>query len=147
MPLSLAVFSPNKADKIIQAFPEVQNWAIGGHSLGGAMATNYCYSHPGVINALVLWASYPASSNSLANRSMKVLSIYGSEDGGLEGIEASRSLVPANTVWYLIEGGNHAQFGDYGRQGGDGNAWISAETQREIVVSVTADFLDGALGQ
>ncbi len=147
MPLSLAVFSPGKADKVIASFPEIDNWTIGGHSLGGSMAANFCYTHPGLMQGLVLWASYPAGSNSLAGQSLEVLSIYGSEDGGLEGIEASAPLLPVDTVWYRIDGGNHAQFGDYGPQGGDGVATISAETQRDIVKNVTTDFLVLVLGR
>jgi hypothetical protein len=146
MPLSLAVFSPNKAEIVIGSFPEIQNWAIGGHSLGGAMAANFCYNHPGVIDGLVLWASYPADSNSLANQSLKVLSIYGSEDGGLDGIEASAPLLPADTIWYRIEGGNHAQFGDYGPQPGDGIATINPEEQQNQIMSTTQEFLTMIFG-
>lgn len=142
MPLSLAVFSPGKAEDVISAFPEINNWVIGGHSLGGAMASNFCYSRPGLMKGLVLWASYPAGSNPLADQPLKVLSLYGSEDGEVEGIEASAALLPNDTVWYRIEGGNHAQFGDYGLQSGDGVATISATEQREQVITVTVDFLD-----
>ncbi|MDQ3247653.1 MAG: alpha/beta hydrolase, partial [Chloroflexota bacterium] len=41
MPLNLAVFAPNRADQVITAYPAIQRWAIGGHSLGGAMAATY----------------------------------------------------------------------------------------------------------
>jgi len=34
------------------------------------------------------------------------------------------------TIYYTIKGGNHAQFGTYGFQNGDGMATISAETQQ-----------------
>lgn len=141
MPLSLAVFSPSKAEAVLAAFPEINSWSIGGHSLGGSMAANFCFTHPGVMEGLVLWASYPADSNSLSAQSLKVLSIYGSEDGGLEGIEASAPLLPANTIWYRMEGGNHAQFGAYGPQGGDGVATISAQEQWGQIVIETSDFL------
>jgi hypothetical protein len=93
------------------------------------------------MHGLVLWASYPASSNSLSYQPLKVLSIFGSEDGGLDGIEASTPLLPADTIWYRIEGGNHAQFGDYGPQGGDGVAKISAQEQLIQVVTTTGEFL------
>lgn len=143
MPLSLAVFSPAKATAVIQAFPEISQWVIGGHSLGGAMAANYVYNNPGKVDGLVLWASFPASNNSLADSDIKVVSIYGSEDGEVEGIEMSRSLLPADTIWVKIEGGNHAQFGDYGTQPGDGEAQINAQAQWEQVIAATADFLAG----
>lgn len=143
MPLSLAVFSPAKAADVIQSYPEIENWAIGGHSLGGAMAANYVFTNPGAVDGLVLWASFPASNNSLAGHETQVLSVYGSEDGEVETIEASSSLLPANTKWVKIEGGNHAQFGDYGSQPGDGIADISSQAQWEQIISATSAFLQG----
>lgn len=147
MPLSLAVFSPNKAEAVIAAFPEIKSWVIGGHSLGGAMAANFCYTHPGVMKGLILWASYPADSNPLGDQNIKVLSLYGSEDGGLDGIKAAAPLLPADTAWYQLDGGNHAQFGDYGPQPGDGVAAISPQEQLQQVVIITGDFLDSVFGQ
>ena len=141
MPLSLAFFSPNKADEVLTAFPEIQNWALGGHSLGGAMAARFCFTHPEKIQELILWASYPADTDSLANQKLAVLSIFGSEDGEVKKIEASKSLLPADTTWIKIDGGSHAQFGDYGLQAGDGQARISPQQQWDQVASATAAFL------
>ena len=56
-PLNLAVFAPERATEIIRAFPEIQRWAIGGHSLGGAMAARYVYCSPGSVDGLVVWAA------------------------------------------------------------------------------------------
>jgi len=142
MPLSLAVFSPAKATEVIQSFPEITDWVIGGHSLGGAMAANYVFANPGAVEGLVLWASFPASNNSLADRDIKVVSIYGSEDGEVETIEDSSTLLPVDTTWVRIEGGNHAQFGDYGPQPGDNPSTISPESQWEQVTVATTAFLE-----
>ena len=38
MPLNLAVFGSDRAASVIQAYPDIQQWVIGGHSLGGSMA-------------------------------------------------------------------------------------------------------------
>ncbi len=145
MPLSLAVFSPAKADQVLTAFPQIDKWVIGGHSLGGAMAANYVYNNPGKLKGLVLWASFPADSNSLAAADLAVLSVYGSEDGEVETIESSASLLPADTTWVKIEGGNHAQFGDYGPQPGDGEARINQQSQWELGIAATASFLESLL--
>ncbi|HSN94808.1 MAG TPA: alpha/beta hydrolase [Anaerolineaceae bacterium] len=141
MPLSMAFFAPDKADPVFAAFPEIQHWALGGHSLGGAMAARYVYSHPDRDLALALWGSYPADSDSLADRDILALSVYGSEDGSVDKIEASNSLLPSITTWLRIEGGNHAQFGDYGLQPGDGKANINPQEQWELVSAATVSFL------
>jgi hypothetical protein len=142
MPLSMAIFAPDKADEVLTAFPEIQHWALGGHSLGGAMAARYCFTHPEIIQGLVLWASYPADTDSLADQDLAALSIYGSEDGQVDKIEASYPLLPADTTWIRIDGGNHAQFGDYGLQPGDGQAKISPQQQWDQVTSATIVFFE-----
>ena len=144
MPLNLAVLNVNAAQKVISAYPEIQHWAIGGHSLGGAMAANFSKSHPGLIQGLALWAAYPSSSDNLSNSGMRVVSIFGSQDGLATGekIEASRKLLPENTAWIQIAGGNHAQFGWYGNQAGDNPASISRLNQQAQVVTATLWMLE-----
>lgn len=143
MPLNLAVFGSGKAAAVIEAFPEIEHWVIGGHSLGGSMAALYTYNHTDQIDGLVLWASYPAGSNNLIDSGIKVMSISGSRDGLAtpDKIDNSRSLLPANTTWVVIEGGNHAQFGWYGDQPGDHPATISRDQQQAELTQSTLDFL------
>ncbi len=144
MPLNLAVFGSGKASSVIEAYPGIENWVIGGHSLGGSMAALYAYQHTDQIDGLVLWASYPANSNDLANSNIKVVSISGSLDGLATPakIDASRSLLPAGTTWVQISGGNHAQFGWYGDQPGDNPATISREDQQAQVIQATINLLN-----
>jgi len=143
MPLSLAVLAPGSAAEVIAAHPEIKAWAVGGHSLGGAMAANFAFQNPGAVKGLVLWAAYPASSNNLSDSGLKVVSISASLDGlaTRDKIDASRSLLPADTRWIVIRGGNHAQFGWYGLQPGDGTATISALDQLDQTVSATVALL------
>ncbi len=145
MPLNLAVFAPGRAGAVIAAEPAVKLWAIGGHSLGGAMAASYAYDHEGTVDALVLWASYPPSSDDLSVRTdFPVLSIYGTQDHGMtseKGV-STRALLPPGTCWVVIRGGNHAQFGAYGLQPGDGTAEISAAAQQTQIVDATVSFLN-----
>ncbi len=144
MPLNLAVINPDRAAEIIAAYPDIQNWAIAGHSLGGAMAANYIDSGNSAIDGLALWASYPAEGDSLADSPITVTSISGTLDGLSDPtkIEASRSLLPADTIFVPIEGGNHAQFGYYGPQGGDNLAAISREQQQAQIVAATLALLE-----
>jgi dienelactone hydrolase len=143
MPLNLAVFGVDKAVDVMHAFPSIKHWAIGGHSLGGSMAASFARKHPDVIQGIVFWASYPAGSDNLSATNLAVASIYASNDGLATGdkIEKSRSLLPANTTWVKIEGGNHAQFGWYGIQAGDGRAALSREAQQEQTVAATLELL------
>lgn len=143
MPLNLAVFGAERASSVIQSYPSIQNWVIGGHSLGGSMAALFADNHRDQIKGLVLWASYPASSNDLADSTIKVVSIYATRDGlaSQDKIDASRKLLPADTTWVQIVGGNHAQFGWYGLQSGDNPATISREEQQAEIVQSTLDLL------
>jgi hypothetical protein len=143
MPLNLAIFGSNRAQEVIDTYPAVQYWTIGGHSLGGAMAARFAYQNPASVQGLVLMASYPASSDDLSDYDLKVLSIFGTRDAVMAdgSIEDSRALLPADTRWAAIEGGNHAQFGWYGSQSGDGQATISRPEQQAAVVGETLQLL------
>jgi hypothetical protein len=143
MPLNLAVFGSDQAASVIESYPDIQHWVIGGHSLGGSMAALYADKNREQIDGLELWASYPASSNNLADSTIKVASIYSTLDGlaTKDKIDASRQLLPANTTWVSIEGGNHAQFGWYGDQPGDNPATISRQDQQAQIIQATLDLL------
>ncbi len=143
MPLGLAILAPDRAADVMAAFPKVQQWAIGGHSLGGAMAARFAYQNPDASQGLALWASYPASDDDLSGRDMAVASIYGTLDGLAteDKIATSRPLLPPDTTWVPIEGGNHAQFGWYGHQVGDNEASITRAAQMDQVVAATLALL------
>lgn len=148
MTLNLAVLSPNEAQKVMDAYPEIQSWVIGGHSLGGSMAAKFANKEPEIVQGLILWASYPASSDDLSDSNISVISIYGTNDGlaTVEEINNSRPLLPENTIWISIEGGNHAQFGWYGDQSGDYPASISREDQQTQIIDASLNFLEKLLG-
>ena len=142
MPLNLAVLGSSAASEIIDSYPSIQTWLIGGHSLGGAMAASYAMENTNRVDGLVLLAAYPASSDDLSNTGLDVISISGSEDGLAtpSEIEASRSLLPPDSSWVVIQGGNHAQFGSYGVQGGDGTPTISEDEQRMEIVGAILEL-------
>lgn len=143
MPLNLAVTGINVADKIMAANPTIEHWYVGGHSLGGAMAAEYAAANAGKIDGLFLWASYSAESTDLSViPGLKVLSIYGTEDGGVDEIRLSRERLPEDVVWVEMQGGNHAQFGWYGLQPGDGTAAISREEQQDWILRETLAFIE-----
>jgi len=138
--LNLALLDVNAADRAISAFPGIRHWVVGGHSLGGVAAAAYASQHNN-IDGLVLWASYP-SNDALKNSKIKVISIYGTQDiSGADVFENKRPLLPMDAEFVVIQGGNHAQFGDYGVQPGDPEATISRADQQKQVVDSTAEFL------
>ncbi len=144
MPLNLAVFAPGVAADVIAAYPEVTTWVIGGHSLGGAMAASFAHANPGAVQGIVLWASFPQASDTLADTGLVAASIYGTLDGlaSVDDIDASRPYLPDATAFVAIEGGNHAQFGYYGQQGGDLEATITREEQQAQAVAATLAVLE-----
>lgn len=149
MPLNLAVFAPNVALEVIEQMGLVQHWAVGGHSLGGAMAARFADEHPAEVEGLVLWASYPARSNDLRRQELAVVSIYATGDGlaSPQEVLASERLLPPDTRFVEIEGGNHAQFGWYGPQSGDGQADISLQAQQQVIIDATGELLERLASQ
>lgn len=134
MPFNLAVFDINAADGIQEQYAEIEDWYIGGHSLGGSMAASYLADHVDEYEGLILLGSY--STADLSNTDLEVLSVYGSEDKVLncEKYNENRSNLPDGFNEVVIEGGCHAQFGMYGVQKGDGIPTVSGEEQLRITV-------------
>jgi hypothetical protein len=143
MPLNLAVFGADRAASVMESFPEIDRWAVGGHSLGGSMAARFARQHPDRVAGLVLWASYPADIDDLSGLDLRAASIYGTDDGLADQarLEGSRDLLPTGTRWTAVKGGNHAQFGWYGQQPGDKPAGISRQEQQEQVLLATLELL------
>jgi len=121
MPLSLAVLAPDSATKVISAHPNVAHWTIGGHSLGGAMAASYAAKNANAIRGLVLLAAYPPSGSELRFNGVVVLTQVGTLDSVINraNLGAGLKQLPDSATFEQLQGGNHAQFGDYGLQPGD----------------------------
>ena len=131
MPFNMAFFGGNLADKVIDAHPEIGAWFICGHSLGGSFASGYASENADVIEGLILLGSYPYKEYPLE----KTLTVYGSLNTSV----ADRVDYTENVI--VIEGGNHAQFGNYGHQDGDAIATVSREHQQEVTVNAIIDFI------
>ena len=144
MPLNLAIFDPTAAQKVIAAYPQITNWAIGGHSMGGAMAVTYAHDHLDTIEGVALWAAYPQESDSLADQpNVSAVAIFGTNDGLVDPGERQKAVdfMPPTMPEVLIEGGSHAQFGYYGDQPNDNPATISHHEQEAQIVAATAKLL------
>lgn len=138
----IPILASKKANKIISDNPNIKSWIIGGHSLGGVVASKVASEHS-QIQGLVLFASYPAN-DSVLNQDKEVLSIWGSNDGILnfESFAESKSKLPVDTKFIEIQGANHSQFGDYGLQENDNISTIENEKVLEIVVNNILQMFD-----
>ena len=131
MPFNMAIFDVNAADEVISQFPEIKHWYIGGHSMGGAMASSYASNNQDKVQGLILLGAYVYGDYPPE----KSLTIYGTFNTSVaDAINYSNNIV-------VIEGGNHAQFGNYGKHAGDPDATISSEEQQEIAVIAIEKFL------
>ena len=139
MPLRMAVLGMDAAEEIRAAY-DYGTWLLAGHSLGGAVAANLAAEAD--FDALVLLAAYPTHP---LPEGLRLLSICGSEDGCLnrERYAEGRGFWPADAAELLIPGGNHAQFGCYGPQRGDGEATISPEQQQRLTAEAILALVNG----
>lgn len=142
MPFNLAVIKGDAADEIIRVHPQ-QSFVLGGHSLGGVMASRYAAEHADQLEGVYFLASYPDEKGSLKDTTLSVLSVLGTEDKVVDrdSYSEGRSYLPGNTVYFSITGGNHAQFGSYGPQKGDGKAAITEEEQQARTARAMLDWL------
>ena len=143
MPFNLAVLNMNAADGIREQYPQIEEWYIGGHSLGGSMAASYLEKNAEAYEGLVLLGSY--STADLSDTDLDVLSVYGSEDKVLnrEKYDENKSNLPSDVTEIVIQGGCHAYFGMYGEQDGDGTPSITASEQ----ISITVDSIVKMMNQ
>jgi pimeloyl-ACP methyl ester carboxylesterase len=135
------VAAPNKHRKdsiaigkgVIKSAPGVERWAVAGHSMGGAIAAQFVHEEPKRFRGLILLGTTHPRDFDLSAFGGDVTKVYGTEDRVAKHAqsEANKKLLPAGTTWVEVKGGNHAQFGYYGTQIGDGKAVISRESQQQ----------------
>ena len=111
---NLAIIDMDAANGVTAQFPDVSTWVLAGHSMGGVAAADYASRHPDEFDAIAFLAAYPAVD--LSKFDGKVLSIIGSNDGVLnrDKYEQAHDLLPDSVQKLVIEGGNHAYYGNYG---------------------------------
>ena len=146
-PLGIAFLSLTAHGSVKADHPERTRWVVGGHSLGGTVATLQADegdADPAApVVGLVLHGSYPAGDVTSTLRAA-VLSVSGTRDGLAtpDKIAASRVDLPASTVFTPVEGAVHAYFGDYGPQPGDGTPTIDHDEARAQISAATATFVE-----
>lgn len=126
----------------------VHGWVLAGHSLGAALASRIAAAAPRGLRAVVLLGTTHPKSFDLSRLKLPVTKVYATQDGVAprEKIEANRHLLPRDTRWVVIEGGNHSQFGHYGHQLFDGLATISREQQQALTRAALLAALEASKG-
>lgn len=132
---NLAILTPNYGARFLK--DDMDNVVIG-HSLGGTVASLFS-SKADEVSDIIFLASYPISDVTDKN----VLLMIGQFDEVLDkdSLDKSQDLLPDNSVTYEIIGGNHAQFGWYGIQKGDGTATIATKEQQDIIIDQIIEFI------
>jgi dienelactone hydrolase len=151
MPLDIAFLGYQRALFAQFINRDIRTWAVGGHSLGGVAACTYAKEYRRFTAGVLLLASYPSSSDNLRFSRLPVSSVYGTLDGLTDAtdIDRSRRLLPADTTFVPIEGGNHTQFGAYTDgvsipflQPGDLPATITPANQQQQIVDAAIALLE-----
>ena len=131
MPFKMAIFNKNAANKIIENYPNIKHWYLCGHSMGGAMASSYVSKNKDKVDGLILLGSYIYGDVSAQD----TLTIYGSLNTSIKKkIDYKKNIV-------VIQGGNHANFGNYGHQKGDAKATISRKSQQNQTIKAIDQFI------
>jgi len=127
----------------IAAEPETR-WILAGHSRGAMLASTFLHNNPTGLAALVLIGTTHPRDFSLSDSAVPITKIYGTRDGiaSYSAIQQNKHLLPPQTRWIGIEGGNHVQFGYYRHQLGDDEATISRDQQQAQLVRALLDLLD-----
>ena len=124
----------DRARATIAADPAASSWVVAGHSQGGALASRILLDPPARLRSAVLIGTSHPKRFDLSQTRIPITKVVATNDGvatpGM--VENNHHLLPAHTRWIHIEGGNHSQFGHYGKQLLDGDATISRERQQEI---------------
>ena len=138
MPFHMAFFGINRASAVRKKY-SYPHYYMAGHSLGAAMAGVYAADHLSQYDGLIFLAGYPTKD--LHREGFSLLSVYGSHDMNVKSMQKNPQYRPDDYQEVVIPGGNHANFGNYGKQRGDGKATISREEQQIETANAISAFL------
>lgn len=139
-PFGFSIVDRDHAATIIENHPEVEHWAIGGHSLGGTVAASFAEDDRRV-EGLLLLASYP--SGRIERTDLRVTSVSGDLDRLVTPADVAKSKanLPAGTTYVVLPGASHASFGSYGRQPGDGTPTADPGVVQDQVAAATVALM------
>ena len=137
----------DRIQAVMSAYPTISSWVLGAHTWGTYPAAGYANQYPETLAGLVLWAPRLEPGFSLAEFKLPTLAIYGTLDEENTGfLEEVKPLLPPQTEWVAIEGGNRVSFASFGPMAADVGASIGEAAQQSQAAQITLDFLS-SLGQ
>lgn len=144
MPLNLAVLDQNAADRVIGSRDSIDQWYVGGHSLGGAMGCRYAGENADRVDGLVLFASY--CDRSIDDSDLRVLSVTGGADTVIdrETLRTNADNLPDGATVRRLDGVNHSQFGHYTGQPGDEPSGTAYSVAHRRLANVTVPWFRNA---
>lgn len=139
LPLNYAFFGENMPNKVINKY-NYKTIYVGGHSLGGVVASTYASKHIDSVSGVILLASYPRKE---VNDSLNLISIYGDKDAilNIDNYNKNKKYWPTSSYEIILEGANHSFFGNYGLQKNDNEIELSSEELQDEVVHIIIDYL------
>lgn len=142
MPFRLSILDNNEANNVIDENAHIKKWYIIGHSLGGTSASIFAEKYGNKIEGIIFLGSY--TYKDLSESDLKVLTITGSNDEVINRQKAKEANddYPTNTKHITLKGGNHAYYGSYGLQDGDGKAMISPQEQIQTTVNYIFEWIN-----
>ncbi len=150
---NISFLNKNLANSVIKK-GIYEKYVLMGHSFGGTDLLNYLSKQnkfsDKIINVVLLAPRslgnyiFDSVNDESHKNNFRMLSIVGSKDGivDLKKYEVDKSKLPSNTKYVTINGGNHSNFGNYGKQFGDLKSDISLEKQQFIVLNEIKKFLN-----
>lgn len=126
----------------LASIPEHHSVVVGGHSRGAVVASALSAREPRLAGVVLIGTSHPRDVD-LSGLEMPVTKIVGTRDGlaSPPEVDQNAGLLPAQTRWVWVEGGNHSQFGWYGFQPMDRRPRIPAAEQRTIMTRAVLDLM------
>ncbi len=147
MPNNLAIMGNEKANDVKSAFPDIEQWTISGHSLGGASAVMYLGKYPEGVNALIMFDSYTSDEESADELDIPILSLYANSHHNPERpelFENAKQFLPSSVEYQVVDGADHMQFGSFVKEDivEQNTATISESEQRAKIIEGAVAFLE-----
>lgn len=137
-PLNMPQLDTRTMADFAKLAPEVTDWYVAGHGDGGKKACEQAQNTQ--YKGLILFGSYCTVT---VHDDVRALDIQGSNDTVVnkKEIDHNASNLAYNSTHEVVQGLNHAGFGDYGQSAGDGKLDLSDTDVRIRLANLVSKFM------